>query len=168
MENFKFCPNCKKILTGNIEKVCCNFCGFTHYFDVAACASTIPIRNSKILIAIRGKDPYKGAYDLIGGFIKGNESAEEAAIRETYEETGLKVKIDKYLGSYSDTYGENGKYTLGVTFIVKILAGSPKASDDVAKLKWVEIKDIPKIKFNGLKNTKEALMDFYKLFGRET
>ncbi len=164
MKNFRFCPNCRTKLTKDIERVHCNSCGFTHYFDVAACASSIPVKNGRILIAVRAVEPYKGTYDLIGGFIKGNESAEKAAIRETYEETGLKVRIEKYLGSYPDTYGKNGKYTLGITFIVKIVSGSPKANDDVAKLKWIDIKDIPKLKNIGFKNMKNTFKDFYRLY----
>lgn len=168
MNNFEFCPNCKEKLTKNDESVSCKCCGFTHYFDVAAAATAIPVKDGKILIAVRGTEPFKGYYDLIGGFVKGNESAEEAVIREVYEETGLKVKIESYLGSYPDTYGENGKFTLGITYVVKIISGQPKANDDVARLEWVEIKDIPKIERIGFKNMKNTLNDFYRLyFGRE-
>lgn len=98
--------------------------------------------------------------------MKAGESSEEAIIRETYEETGLKVKIEKYLGSYPDTYGGEDKPTLGITFIVRVVSGKPKANDDVAKLVWVPIKDIPKLKFDSFKNIKTALMDFYDQFSR--
>ncbi len=104
---------------------------------------------------------------MIGGFMKTGETAEEAAIRETLEETGLKVNIEKYLGSYPDTYGEDNKPTIGITFIVKIVAGKPTAQDDVSNLIWIPIKNIPKLKFDGFKNTKEVLMDIYNLFGRD-
>lgn len=163
---YKFCPNCKENLSKEEEKIYCKSCGFIHYFDVAATATAIPVKGSKILIAIRGTEPFKGKYDLIGGFVKGNESAEGAVIRETYEETGLKVKIKSYLGSYPDTYGKGGKFTLGMTYIVDIISGTPKANDDVAKLEWINIKDIPKLKNIAFKNMENTLMDFYNLFGR--
>jgi len=166
MTNYKFCPNCKEELSKEEEKIYCKNCGFTNYFDVAACSSAIPVKDNKVLIAVRGVDPFKGTFDLVGGFIKQGESAEEGILREVKEETGLTVQIEKYFGSYPDTYGEDDKPVLGITFVVKIISGELKAQDDVAELVWIEIKDIPKLKFSGFKNVETTLMDFYRLFGR--
>lgn len=148
------------------NKFYCDKCGFITYLNPAPTVSVIPIEKEMALIAIRGIEPFKGAYDLIGGFLQTGESVEEGGIRETKEETGLKIKMTEYVGSYSDTYGDDDEPTIGVVFTAKILSGKPEAADDVAKLIWIPIKDIPKLKFNGFKNTKEALMDLYKFFCR--
>lgn len=43
----------------------------------------------KILFCKRVKDPYKGKYNFVGGKVEANESDEDAAYRELFEETGI-------------------------------------------------------------------------------
>ena len=44
----------------------------------------------KVLLIQRGIEPYKGDWAFPGGFMKMDETAEECAMRELEEETGLK------------------------------------------------------------------------------
>lgn len=44
----------------------------------------------RVLLVQRGIEPYKGRWAFPGGFMKMDESAEEGALRELQEETGLK------------------------------------------------------------------------------
>jgi len=50
------------------------------------------IKNNELLFAKNINSPY---YYLVGGGIEENETSEEAVVREIYEETGLKLEIDK-------------------------------------------------------------------------
>lgn len=43
----------------------------------------------RVLLVQQGVEPYKGRWALPGGFLKMDESAEEGALRELQEETGL-------------------------------------------------------------------------------
>jgi 8-oxo-dGTP diphosphatase len=43
-----------------------------------------------VLLVKRGVEPYKGRWAFPGGFMNMDESAEEGALRELQEETGLK------------------------------------------------------------------------------
>ena len=64
-------------------------CGFTregHWFRYRAAA--IIVENEHILFACNEVDDY---YYSVGGGVHHGESAEEAVIREVYEETGLKL-----------------------------------------------------------------------------
>ena len=45
--------------------------------------------NLKVLLVQRGIEPYKGRWAFPGGFLRMDESAEEGALRELREETGL-------------------------------------------------------------------------------
>jgi NADH pyrophosphatase NudC (nudix superfamily) len=161
MDKYKFCPNCKSELTATADKVLCTRCGFLHYFDPSPTVGVMPIKDGKILLSVRKVEPFKGELDLIGGFVKSGESAEEAAIRETTEETGLNVEIVRFFKSYADIYGDSSKPVLGIDFIVNIIGGEEKAADDVADLKWIPIKDIPKLKLNTFENVKTALMELF-------
>ena len=44
---------------------------------------------NKILMCKRGKEPYKGKYNLVGGKVEQNEGELQAAYRELREETGI-------------------------------------------------------------------------------
>ena len=50
------------------------------------------ISDNKMLFAKNINSPY---YYLVGGGIEENETSEEAVVREIYEETGLKLEVDK-------------------------------------------------------------------------
>ncbi len=53
-----------------------------------------------VVLIRRRWDPFKGEYALPGGFIELAETPKEAVIRESREETGLRVKIIKEIGIY--------------------------------------------------------------------
>lgn len=52
----------------------------------------IIIRNNKLIMVRNEKDPY---YYSVGGRVKFGETAEEAVLREVFEETGVKAQIDR-------------------------------------------------------------------------
>lgn len=52
----------------------------------------IIIRDKKILMVKNDDAPY---YYSVGGRVKLNETSEEAVVRETFEETGIKFEIDR-------------------------------------------------------------------------
>ena len=43
----------------------------------------------KLLMCKREKDPFKGKINFVGGKVESNETEDEAAYRELYEETGI-------------------------------------------------------------------------------
>lgn len=64
-----------------------------------ACAAVI--NNSKILMVYH-QSPSESYWTLPGGGLNGNETPEEAALREVKEETGLDVEIRQFL--FTDQY----------------------------------------------------------------
>ena len=46
-------------------------------------------KSLNLLLINRGIEPYKGSWALPGGFININETAEDGALRELKEETGV-------------------------------------------------------------------------------
>lgn len=161
MNKYKYCPICKAALFKKNNSLQCKRCGYRYYNNVVCCTSALPIKGRRLLLAIRKYEPYKGEYDLIGGFLSPKEKPQEALIREVKEETGLDIKIIKCFGCYPDKYGKNGVYTLNIQYLVKITGGKAKAQDDVKALEWVDIEKIKDIKLRGFKNTKETLTDLY-------
>jgi len=123
--------------------------------------SILPIKGGKVLIAKRAKEPKKGMWDSIGGFLKEGESPSAAAARETKEETGLDIKLGNLLGIYTDSYEYEGVVyeTLSLYYLAEIKGGEMKAEDDVSELVWFPIDKVPKMAF---KSANEAIKDLQK------
>ena len=165
MIEYNFCPKCGKPILQDRKPPYCKNCDVTYYHNAKPCASVLPIKDGKVLLAKRGRDPYKGAYDIIGGFMKAYEMPEIAALREAKEETGLDMKIISLLGIYNDRYGVDGDYTLNFHYIAEIISGEMHAMDDVAELEWVAIEDVPLDE--GFQNTKDGLRDLKAWFAQQ-
>lgn len=56
-------------------------------------------RRLNILLIERGAEPFKGCWAFPGGFMNIEETAEEGAMRELCEETGLKLEYLKQFGT---------------------------------------------------------------------
>ena len=53
-----------------------------------------------VLMCLRQKDPFQGLYNFVGGKINNDETGEEAAYRELYEETHIKDIRLKHVHSF--------------------------------------------------------------------
>ena len=90
----------------------------------------------------RGKEPEKDTWDLPGGFVDGNETAEGALIREIKEELQAKVIDYKYIFSLPNLYEYSGMTipTLDLFFTCEIANDSQlRPSDDVADCFFVRL-----------------------------
>jgi ADP-ribose pyrophosphatase YjhB (NUDIX family) len=160
---YNFCPNCGTQLDAALKPPHCDRCGMTYYQSAKPTASVLPIKDGKVLLSIRGREPYKGAYEVIGGFLEADETPEDGALREAKEETALNMKIVSLLGVYVDRYGEDGHYTLNFHYIAEVVSGEMRAQDDAAALRWVEIDELPPdVAFQNNRDSLRDLQKWYK------
>ncbi|MDB5184467.1 MAG: nucleotide pyrophosphohydrolase [Candidatus Saccharibacteria bacterium] len=132
-----FCIECGAELSKDegMKYVCAN--GHPYWNNPRTAAAIFPIKDGKVLLAVRGRQPQRGKYDSIGGFVNPEESIEQAASRELLEETGLTASKFDYIGSVGNTYEEN-VYACDSLFVITEWTGDMAAADDVASLEWVE------------------------------
>lgn len=87
------------------------------------CAAVV--KNNKILLLLRNETANPRAHlkwELPGGKIEFGEHPEDTAIRETLEEAGIKIKVDKILPFVQNSYwtmnGEDCKQYVLSTFVL--------------------------------------------------
>ena len=103
---FKFCPHCASPLAerevdGCIRVACsAEGCGYVFWNNPTPIVAVIVETEAGILLAHNVTWP-KGKYSVITGFLEAGETPEDAAIRETKEETGLTVTSITFVGCYS-------------------------------------------------------------------
>jgi len=92
----------------------------------------------KILFCIRAKEPYKGLYNFVGGKVEENESNDDAAYRELFEETGISrndIELDHFMDLNYFKYENNIQVYYG------ILKHNVNLIEEKNKLEWVVISD---------------------------
>ncbi len=110
-----------------------------------------PIPTADVLIHVPGRgvvlieraNPPHG-WALPGGFIDYGESAEEAAVREAKEETGLEVRLTGLLGVYSKPGRDPRHHTLTVVYMAEALDPEKlNAGDDAAMAAFWPLDELP-------------------------
>ncbi|HET9852561.1 MAG TPA: NUDIX hydrolase [Candidatus Limnocylindrales bacterium] len=103
-----YCSNCGARLVEGIpptehrERMACPQCGFIAYVNPRLVVTTIPVTDDgRLLLIRRGLEPGRGLWAQPGGFLEVDETVTEGAIRETLEETGLRVAPGEILGLYA-------------------------------------------------------------------
>ena len=91
-------------------------------------ANTIVERDSGVLLVRLNYGPRNGRWALPGGFVEADETAEQAAVRETAEETGFAVGLDGLLA----TWMRPGFPILVVIYRAHILSGILTVAADEA------------------------------------
>ncbi len=107
---FRFCPHCAAPapLFLNEKKIMCENCGFQIYHNTAAAVAVLIECGDRYILLKRGREPGKGLWDLPGGFIDPDETAEDACRREIREEIGVEIRDLAYLTSHPNTYPYKG------------------------------------------------------------
>jgi ADP-ribose pyrophosphatase YjhB (NUDIX family) len=130
----------------------CVKCGWVHYHNPRPTVSAIISRHGKILLSHRLADPFKGMWDLPGGFMEEMESPENGVKRETREELGVEIEIKKLIGVFGPTqypFGGQEGYNVDIYYQARIISGEPAAmtGSDVMEIKWFDPDKLPAMAF---------------------
>jgi 8-oxo-dGTP diphosphatase len=104
-------------------------------------------RRGRLLLVRRGRPPFIGMWALPGGFCEYGETTETCCARETLEETGVAVRVEKLLGVYSDPKRDPRGHTVTVLYAARPVRGEAKGSDDAAEARWFTRKEIRELDF---------------------
>ena len=94
----------------------------------------------ELLLIRRGGHPFLGKWALPGGFINMDEDLEAAALRELYEETGVRGAVPVQIGAYGRADRDPRGRIITVAYLLRLPEGAePKAGDDAADAGMFEI-----------------------------
>lgn len=143
-----YCQICGDKLVAKKDHSECPSCKQRHYANPKPCVEIALFNETgQLLLAKRAREPYKGKYDLPGGFIDLGETAEEAIGREIKEELSLEwgqIKDVNYATSYTGEYpwGSDTYETLILVFVGRTVVTELSPQDDVEEVVWTNPSDI--------------------------
>jgi 8-oxo-dGTP diphosphatase len=120
---------------------------------------TIKDSDLKVLLVKRGIEPFKDNWAIPGGFIKMEESLEDAAKRELQEETGLKEVYLEQLYTFGDPKRDPRGRVITVTYMALVNSDDLEivGHTDVSEAKWISVSKLPELAFDHKKILEYAL-----------
>ena len=163
-----FCPRCGVAVVdreayGRVRRVCPG-CGYVHFRATSSAAVAVVVHAGRVLLIQRAIQPYRGAWGFPGGFQEHGESLEETAARETFEETGLRIEVERVL-HVAHTRDDPRKIVNAVSFLARPLespgraiAADLRAADDADDARFFELAQLPnEIAFESSRAVLDAL-----------
>ena len=104
----------------------------------------------KILLIERGLQPFKGRWALPGGFVRVEETLDEAARRELAEEAGLTNIFLEQLYTFGEVDRDPRERVVSVAYyaLVKLSDHRARAATDAANAQWFPVSKAPKLAFD--------------------
>ena len=109
--------------------------------------NVLTVNDAGEILLIRRSD--NGNWALPGGAVELGESLPDAAVRETFEETGVRVELTGIVGTFTDPrhvmlYNSNGeaRQEFSIVVMARPVGGEPAASDESSDARWVTPSDL--------------------------
>lgn len=96
----------------------------------------------RVLLVVRGQEPWKGHWALPGGFVDVDEDLPDAALRELEEETGIRGPDLAQLGAYGAPDRDPRMRIVSVAYWATVAdPAEPTAGDDADDALWVSVSE---------------------------
>jgi ADP-ribose pyrophosphatase YjhB (NUDIX family) len=144
--SLNFCSRCGATLRfGTIpgedrDRLSCEACGHIVYVNPRLVVTTFPVTDAgEIVLIKRGIEPGLGEWAQPGGFLEVDETVHQAAIRETWEETGLLVEPGEIIGLYTRLEAA----VVTIAFEARIVGGTPGPTPEATEIQAYAPEAIP-------------------------
>lgn len=141
---------------------------FQSAFKVVQAAGGVVVAGDSLLFIFRN-----GKWDLPKGKLDRNESAEEAALREVEEETGIAAggidfKLPSTFHIYKSPYADtNNQWIFKETAWFQmscsdIIPGTPQKEEGITRVKWIAVGKLEEVMQNTYKNLMQLIVLYHK------
>jgi 8-oxo-dGTP diphosphatase len=128
---------------------------YTHQYPRAALTVDCVVfglddEDLKVLLIQRDLPPFEGRWALPGGFVRIDETLDDAALRELQEETGLEKVYLEQLYTLGDIDRDPRERVVSVSYyaLVKLSDHRVQAATDAREAAWFAIDDLPNLAFD--------------------
>ncbi len=90
----------------------------------------VVVREDGRVLTIKRAD--NGTWEPPGGVLELTEAPEDGVRREVYEETGVKIRVDRLTGVYKNT----ARGIVALVFRCRVEGGNEQLSDESAAVEW--------------------------------
>jgi len=111
-----------------------------------AAAGVVVLRDRKVLLVKRAKEPDGGRWTIPGGAVELGETVREAAAREVREECGIEVEVGPVVGVvdaiFSDEEGRIRFHYILIDLLAKYKGGELAPASDALAIRWVPLEEL--------------------------
>jgi 8-oxo-dGTP diphosphatase len=112
----------------------------------------VVFKDNKVLLIRRAKPPAQGLWALPGGSVNLGETLQQAAEREIFEETGIKILATKPVFTFDlIEKDENSRvrfHYIIIDLLADYISGTPQAGDDAEEVRWVLSEELKSLEVN--------------------
>lgn len=173
MGRYRYCPTCGTPTTPKQaegrERDYCPACKRLLYDNAKPCAGALVVdERGRLLLGKRAISPFLGLWDIPGGFLEADEHPEAGAVREVFEETGLRVELSGLLGVWMDTYraGDDPAlwhHSLNFYYLARPIGGGLTANAESSETRFFAREELPPLTAIAYDNGRAALQAWLAL-----
>ena len=108
------------------------------------------VRDGKVLVVRRARNPAQNLYTLPGGAVELGETLHDAVMREVREETQLEIEPVGLAGQRDvivlDAQGRIERHFVILCFAARWIAGEPVLNEELDDARWLEADDLAALK----------------------
>ncbi|MFZ7126347.1 MAG: NUDIX hydrolase [Desulfobacterales bacterium] len=124
----------------------------------------VVFHEDRVLLVQRGRPPAMSEWAVPGGRVELGETLQEAAEREVFEETGIRVRAGRAIYVFDSIHRDHDGRVRFHYVIVDLEAdyvdGRPRRGDDAADVRWVTRDELNRLPVNG--TTLRLLSEVYR------
>lgn len=145
-QNIRFCGLCgaemrlREVLPDRRRYKVCVSCGFVNFPGPKLVAAALVVDAGRVLLLRRGLMPRIGYWTFPGGYVEIDETADQGAIRETWEEVGMHVTLGALIGLFSDPADPIAAVAV---YLAKPGAEAPALSEEATEVRYFAPDQIP-------------------------
>lgn len=164
-EQIQFCSHCGTacrlhLIDGQNRQVC-PACGTIFYEQWKVSAGARIVQENKLLLVQRKFDPWAGCWHMPAGYVEKGEDPKAAAERETLEETGLQVEVQRIADIYLDHDDPRGE-VLVIIFDCTVTGGKLVQTAETIEARFFRPEEIHRLSLAG-KSAEQSISDWMKV-----